>query len=726
MRLAKAKKISQAKTVDHKVSLTHQLVLSDSSLGLSTPQKEALQTVLKAYGLAAKNIKNSTLFIIKNLQSSYQFVRAEMDEKTKEVKVPAHYKIKDYLHAHQQQMMDLANQAIVELNQEQIEKFKKLKQAKKDKKVVVKKVAKSTVKNKSKNKTKISQPRILPSFTPTIEPKTFYNTFNKTLVERIIKLKEVASSKYKDYTQVHSYLAQGTLQKTCDDFDNHIKSLVAFHKNPDSFSGRPKSPIYMKKNDCASFEISSKRFKSGTAFLQIIPGRGHQLFTDFKKKKPVSVDVINTYNSIDLESLIWQSIKQSRQSQKLFQLHHQDLSLASVRIIPNKYKDEVTIEYVIHINKKLSGYFPDLFAKSADMFNKEFFELKPKQTYDVIKEYFNKDFLETQNKACGNAVPAMTMIDCGLVNFCAVSYFTTKDKQAIEDNVQDVISGKDLKHELNKLAEKSSKIKSESTTPEYQAICAKRATKQEISKEELAIEKKFHQDLYSNPELLKCYQRRNNITMDYIHKLSKAIVAKTHEKGIKVIIVGKNTDWKQHVNMGADNNQWMHDFPHAKFIELLKYKAIMKDILVVEQEESYTSKTSFIHNIELQTKEKTKKIKSTVDVQVTSDTNQTTEGLSTPATKDTSQVLINSPLPKNHQFGGVRSQQQYITEVKLPDTSVRQFKVHADVHGSLNIGRKLISSFNFPYFGRNMNIFKFKLQKVSKHGNSLLVDLNFK
>ena len=50
------------------------------------------------------------------------------------------------------------------------------------------------------------------------------------------------------------------------------------------------------------------------------------------------------------------------------------------------------------------------------------------------------------------------------------------------------------------------------------------------------------------------------------------------------------------INNGAKNNRAMYNFPHAKFIEILKYKALLKDIVVIEIEESYTSKTSFIDN----------------------------------------------------------------------------------------------------------------------------------
>ena len=71
------------------------------------------------------------------------------------------------------------------------------------------------------------------------------------------------------------------------------------------------------------------------------------------------------------------------------------------------------------------------------------------------------------------------------------------------------------------------------------------------------------------------------------------------DKEIKVIVVGKNKGWKQEINNGAKNNRAMYNFPHAKFIEILKYKALLKDIVVIEVEESYTSKTSFIDNEEL-------------------------------------------------------------------------------------------------------------------------------
>ena len=60
------------------------------------------------------------------------------------------------------------------------------------------------------------------------------------------------------------------------------------------------------------------------------------------------------------------------------------------------------------------------------------------------------------------------------------------------------------------------------------------------------------------------------------------------------MVVGKNPFWKQEVKMGQKNNQQFVQIPHARFIEMLTYKAKLVGIQVILQEESYTSKASFL------------------------------------------------------------------------------------------------------------------------------------
>jgi len=66
------------------------------------------------------------------------------------------------------------------------------------------------------------------------------------------------------------------------------------------------------------------------------------------------------------------------------------------------------------------------------------------------------------------------------------------------------------------------------------------------------------------------------------------------KEGIGTLCIGKNPLWKQEVNMGKKNNQQFVQIPHARFIEMLRYKGALVGIQVITHEESYTSKASFL------------------------------------------------------------------------------------------------------------------------------------
>ena len=80
----------------------------------------------------------------------------------------------------------------------------------------------------------------------------------------------------------------------------------------------------------------------------------------------------------------------------------------------------------------------------------------------------------------------------------------------------------------------------------------------------------------------------------YLHGASKTIIALLVQEGIGTLVIGKNPLWKQAVELGRVNNQQFVQIPHARFIEMLRYKAELAGITVKVQEESYTSKASFL------------------------------------------------------------------------------------------------------------------------------------
>ena len=90
------------------------------------------------------------------------------------------------------------------------------------------------------------------------------------------------------------------------------------------------------------------------------------------------------------------------------------------------------------------------------------------------------------------------------------------------------------------------------------------------------------------------FMKRNRMLKDIMHKLSMAIVYYAESKNIDTIVIGHNDGWKQEVTMGKRNNQNFVQIPFNTLIELIRYKAEERGINVIIQEESHTSRCSFL------------------------------------------------------------------------------------------------------------------------------------
>jgi putative transposase len=99
---------------------------------------------------------------------------------------------------------------------------------------------------------------------------------------------------------------------------------------------------------------------------------------------------------------------------------------------------------------------------------------------------------------------------------------------------------------------------------------------------------------FTSRQLDRITTKRNRRVSAYLHTASCRVIDHLVTEGIGTLVVGKNPLWKQEVEMGRKNNQEFVQIPHARFIDLLTYKAKLVGIQVVLQEESYTSKASFL------------------------------------------------------------------------------------------------------------------------------------
>ena len=80
----------------------------------------------------------------------------------------------------------------------------------------------------------------------------------------------------------------------------------------------------------------------------------------------------------------------------------------------------------------------------------------------------------------------------------------------------------------------------------------------------------------------------------YLHTHSRRIIDLLVAEGIGTLIIGKNDGWKQEISIGKRNNQNFVQVPHARFIQMLTYKAELVGIQVILTNESHTSKCSFL------------------------------------------------------------------------------------------------------------------------------------
>jgi len=99
----------------------------------------------------------------------------------------------------------------------------------------------------------------------------------------------------------------------------------------------------------------------------------------------------------------------------------------------------------------------------------------------------------------------------------------------------------------------------------------------------------------TSKKLRKVTNKRNRKVDNYLHKASKLIIDFVKEKEINTVIIGKNDGWKQDSNMRKDTNQNFVNIPHSRFINMVVYKCEKEGINIILQEESYTSKASFLN-----------------------------------------------------------------------------------------------------------------------------------
>ena len=151
---------------------------------------------------------------------------------------------------------------------------------------------------------------------------------------------------------------------------------------------------------------------------------------------------------------------------------------------------------------------------------------------------------------------------------------------------------------------------------------------------------------YTSKKIKQLSYKREMKLNDYLHKSAAFLVNYLVSQTIDVLVIGTNKGWKQNINIGKRNNQNFVGIPFYKFKQIITYLCEEKGIEVYEQEESYTSKASFLDG-------------------------------------DFIPTFNENGGNKKYTFSGRRKERLYWTKDKKI--------INADVNGSLNILKKFIN-----------------------------------
>lgn len=188
------------------------------------------------------------------------------------------------------------------------------------------------------------------------------------------------------------------------------------------------------------------------------------------------------------------------------------------------------------------------------------------------------------NPKCVRIVPKLKVFVIEVIYEAEVSPLEQTGNYVAIDLGVDNLATITFSNGTNPLVVKGSQLKS--INQGYNRLIAKAQSK-------LPVNQKTSQHIH------RLWRNRELRLQSELHKLTSLLSLYFDEMAIETVFVGKNQGWKKEVSLGKKTNQSFTQIPFNIFISQLTYKCLVKGIRVVEQEESYTSKASFLDEDEI-------------------------------------------------------------------------------------------------------------------------------
>lgn len=114
------------------------------------------------------------------------------------------------------------------------------------------------------------------------------------------------------------------------------------------------------------------------------------------------------------------------------------------------------------------------------------------------------------------------------------------------------------------------------------------------NKRKAEMQSRLPKGQYTSRAIAQLTDKRNRRIDHLLHTISRRIVDYLYDNRIGKLVIGRNKGWKDGMKIGRVNNQKFSSIPYYKLLHMLTYKAQLLGIEVIETEESYTSKCSFL------------------------------------------------------------------------------------------------------------------------------------
>ena len=123
-----------------------------------------------------------------------------------------------------------------------------------------------------------------------------------------------------------------------------------------------------------------------------------------------------------------------------------------------------------------------------------------------------------------------------------------------------------------------------------------KAINQYFNKLKASLQSMLPNQQYTSKLINQLMYKREEQLRNYIGYYTNQLIEILKKEKISKLVVGYNKEWKQNINIGKANNQNFVNIPFRKILDILRYKLEENGIECKEQEESYTSKASYLDN----------------------------------------------------------------------------------------------------------------------------------